>query len=254
MKNLLLILIIVLFSGNSLVFAQFEFRTQYQYSQAMGPISLNVNQAHGIIMQGVYQLPKSPVLLGLELGFSGYGHQKQRQTYNFDDGTQTETDVHVYNNILEVHLVSQFDLVQDKAVTPYVVLKGGISRYYTNLVIEDPSDEYDCHPLDQDILQSSIAPSGSLGLGLKYDLAQLNKNWSKDRFFLDFSSTYTTGSNVRYMNVNKPPTNRTVTYDDVKAKFINNQSQVIHEHHVGYVYHSPIQMFNFRLGIMLKFR
>lgn len=40
--------------------------------------------------------------------------------------------------------------------------------------------------------------------------------------------------------------------NDVTAKFLNTQTQVIHEHHVGYVYTSMINMIDYRLDVILR--
>ena len=39
---------------------------------------------------------------------------------------------------------------------------------------------------------------------------------------------------------------------DVMARFINTQTQVIHEHHVGYVYRSVMNMMDYRIGIIMR--
>jgi hypothetical protein len=39
---------------------------------------------------------------------------------------------------------------------------------------------------------------------------------------------------------------------DVMAKFINTQTQVIHEHHVGYIYSSLLNMVEYRFGVVCR--
>ncbi len=39
---------------------------------------------------------------------------------------------------------------------------------------------------------------------------------------------------------------------DVDAQFINTQTQVVHTHHVGYLYNSFVQMMDFRLGLTVN--
>lgn len=46
------------------------------------------------------------------------------------------------------------------------------------------------------------------------------------------------------------PPNRTGT---VEASFINTQTQVIHKHHVGYVYSSYAQMMDYRLTFSFRY-
>jgi hypothetical protein len=137
-------------------------------------------------------------------------------------------------------------------VIPYIHLKGGVSRYFTTLRIDDPQDIDDCHPLESDILQGDVAFTGSAGFGARLDMGTMFKQMDKGRFFIDFSTNYTFGSKVDYMSVHKPTENR-IPVADVVGKFINTHHQVVHEHHVGYVYRSAIEMLDFRLGAAIRF-
>jgi hypothetical protein len=246
------ILLIILSVHTQGVLAQFELRFLYNYSSPRGEMAVNVRQAHGIVLEGTYNLPKTPINVGLELSFSGYGHHKSRQTYTFDDGSQTETDVHVNNNIASFRLVTRVNFLKNGPLIPYMDLKGGVSRYFTNLRIDDPEDVDDCHPLESDILLSKGALTASAGMGLRWDLSTLFNQMDKGRFFMDFNTSYTAGTRVQYMSVNAPePKQKPVR--NVDASFINTHHQVIHKHHVGYVYESAIEMLELRVGFAARF-
>jgi hypothetical protein len=251
-KPILLILILGMYL--EAVYAQkprWEFNMAYEYSRPQGEMAVNIRRVHGAVMQGVFHFPKIPVALGLELGIGGYGYQTERQTYTFTDGSQTETNVNVGNNITNLMLVSQVSLLKPSMFNPYLQIRAGMSRYYTNLYIEDPDDVDDCHPLEQDILLSDRALTAGAGVGVKWDMASLFPKIAHNRVFLDLSTHYMLGPRVRYMNVNAPK-QPDMTAEGVEAQFINQQSQVVHKHHVGYVYSSPIDMFNFRFGFSFR--
>jgi hypothetical protein len=255
MKKSILLFLLMMGMYCSLVYAQkprWEFNIAYEYSRPQGEMAVNIRRVHGAMMQGMFHFPKIPVAVGLELGFGGYGYQTQRQTYTFTDGSQTETNVNVSNNITNLMLVSQVSLLKPSMFNPYVQVRAGMSRYYTNLYIEDPNDVDDCHPLEQDILLSDRALTVGMGIGVKWDMSSVFKKITNNRIFLDLSTNYMLGPRVRYMNVNEP-IKPDMTAEGVEAQFINNQSQVVHKHHVGYVYSSPIDMFNFRFGFSFRF-
>lgn len=251
MKKTAYILLIILLS-NTVGFAQFEVKMSYNYARPLGEMAINIQRSHGINFEGLYRFKKMPLLVGLEFGFAGYGHQKERQTYTFTDGSQTETDVHVYNNILNFNLTTQFELLSKSPIKPYVQAKIGMSRFYTDLIIDDPEDIDDCHPLEQDILLSNVGLVGGAGLGIKWDLASVFGKMNKNRFYLDVNANYLTGSKVKYMSVNAP-TPEMMPVDDVNAEFLNRQNQVVHRHHVGYVYESKIELIEYRFGMMMRF-
>ena len=71
--------------------------------------------------------------------------------------------------------------------------------------------------------------------------------------FFDLSAHMTQGGTVDYMNVHKhsQPTTQTPE-SDVTARFINNRTQVVHEHHVGHVYSSMVEMMEYRVGAVFR--
>ena len=53
------------------------------------------------------------------------------------------------------------------------------------------------------------------------------------------------------MNVEIDPA-QPMPHHDVMARFINTQTQVVHEHHVGYVYSNVLSMVEYRLGVIYR--
>jgi hypothetical protein len=126
------------------------------------------------------------------------------------------------------------------------------------LYIENPDDPDGCRPLENKALLSDGAFSISGGGGIRWDLSSVFKGTAKDKFLVDLSVLYTQGGSVQYMNVNIPATpehHSTPATDNVStynARFINPANQIVHEHHVGDVYQSYIQMMEFKLGIVYR--
>ncbi|MFZ6014399.1 MAG: outer membrane beta-barrel protein [Bacteroidota bacterium] len=227
-----------------------EFGSNFNYASATGSMAKNIDDAFGITFDVAKKL-KSPFSLGVELDFGAYGYQTSRQQYTFDDGSVTETDVNVSNNITNLFITSKYFWRNGKRLNPYVSGKVGWSWFRTTLAIEDPDDQFACHPIESDILAKDDTYIFSGGAGVRLDFQALFKKMEAGRFYFDLSVHSTQGGVVRYMNTAMDPS-QPAPDKDVNAKFINTQTQVIHEHHVGYIYSSTINMIEYRFGMIFR--
>jgi hypothetical protein len=249
MKKLLLLSVLSCFATLQTL-AQIDLNIGYGYSRPSGQMSANIKGVHGLNMVVGYHLPKTPIMVGIELGLGGYGYQTQRQTYTFSDGTTTETNVNVSNNVFSLMLNSRIYYPTEAIVQPYLQFRGGLSNFYTSLTIEDPTDADACHPLESDILKSSSNIAGSVGIGARINLSK--NSGSDTKFGIDISANYLNGGKVSYMSLNKA-TQKIAPVGEVSAEFVNTTNQVHHKHHVGYVYKTPIQLFDWRIGMFMQF-
>ena len=233
------------------VFAQnFEMQSNLFLAAPTGMMSDNMNSAFGITL-GASRNFKSPFSLGIELNIGNYGHETSRQEYTFSDGSVTETDVNVGNEITNIFLTAKHFLRNGKKLNPYLSGKLGWSWFTTNLTIEDPADEFSCHPLESEILSRDNTHSFSGGGGVRVDFNTVFQKTESGRLFFDFSFHALHGGIVKYMNVEIDPAQPT-PHHDVMARFINTQTQVVHEHHVGYVYSNVLSMVEYRLGVIYR--
>jgi opacity protein-like surface antigen len=260
MKKTLLLTVMLAVMGSA-AFAQAELSASYSYFAPQQRMSPFIQGAYGVSMQGLYQLPNSRIALGANIGLNSYGSQSTRQTYRFSDGSSTETDVEVNNNFFNLNLVGRADLLGSGPVIPYLMGQAGYNLYYTNLYIADPNDVDGCKPLENNSLMKDGAFSLTGGAGVRWDLGTVLKNAGMNRFYVDFSANYTGGGRVRYMNVNIPADPDPVAHQHTTpgsdavpftTQFINPNNRVVHEHHVGDVYASPIQMLSFKLGMVFR--
>jgi hypothetical protein len=249
MKTLKLLSILV-FACYCLAAQNIELSTDLNFSQPVGMMSKNMNNAFGLSMDISHQF-KAPFSLGLELGLGNYGYQTTRQEYTFDDGSVTETDVNVSNNMFSLLLTGKHFLRPDKKINPYLSGKAGWTWFTTNLTIEDPEDESSCHPLESDILSRDATYNFSGGAGVRIDVNSIFKRTEEKRLYFDISVHATHGGIIKYMNVEMDPS-MSPPDQDVMAKFINTNTQVIHEHHVGYVYTSVLNMVEYRFGMVFR--
>jgi hypothetical protein len=236
---------------STILFAQkWDFGMDFNVLQPIQGMQRTMDNAFGVNFFAARNL-KAPFSIGMEVGFNNYGSQTTRQEYVFDDGTSTETDVVVNNNIFNFNVAGKYFLRNSKNLNPYVTGKLGYSRFTTSLYIEDPEDETGCEPLESDVLYRDGTFTASAGAGLQLDLSAVFSKMQSDVFFVDLSIQSVRGGTVQYMNVDIDPS-KPAPAKDVMAKFINTNTQVIHEHHVGYVYSGLVDMLQYRLGFIWR--
>jgi hypothetical protein len=225
-----------------------EFGMGYTFSSPQGTMKENIQYANGLHMDFYFNPGEKRYALGMELAVNMYGHDKTRQTYTLDDGSTAPMDIVVNNNFFNVMVGGRYYLRQGNW-QPFVTGKLGYSFYSTDLNIYDPDDKDHCEPVENDVLKKDGSLIFSAGAGLRCDLLP-KKN--PGVLFLNVSANYTAGGKVNYMNVDGPTHSHTAHTSDVYAKFINTQTQIVHEHHVGNVYSSLIELMDFRLGFSVR--
>jgi hypothetical protein len=256
MKNTMLIL---LMCSSFAVEAQRwgrELNAQYLYAKPLGPMGSIIDQGHGFGTNFGFVTPDSKLAFGVDLGFAQYGRDKSRQEYTFEDGSVAPMDVIVSNTFINAVAYSRYYLSTAGLVQPYLTGKLGYSAFSTHLNIYDPDDNDHCEPVDDDVLHRDGTFIASIGAGAKVDFATIFKRMQKGRFHFDASVSFIQGGEVRYMNADAPHTqhqhNSSPDADVVTAGFLNTQTQIVHEHHVGYLYSSVLQMTDLRVGVTMN--
>ena len=248
MKKYVAILVSALISYTS--HGQFLLGSDISLAQPVGSMTRTMTNAFSIALNGSYKF-KNAFSLGADFAAGTYGSQTTRQQYVFDNGDVTETDVVVSNNIYTMGVNGKYFFRSGKKISPYVSGRLGISWFVTDLNIEDPADQYSCHPLESDKLMKDHTVIAGVGGGVRIDLSSIFRNMDSDRFYIDTSIHSLQGGTIRYMNADLKIGNSTPD-SDVMARFLNTQTQVIHEHHVGYVYSSIMNMLDYRIGVVVK--
>jgi hypothetical protein len=233
-----------------------ELGAQYLYAKPLGPMGSIIDQGHGGGLNFAFVTPDSRFAFGADLGFAQYGRDKSRQEYTFDDGTIAPMDVIVSNTFINALAYSRLYLSTGGLVQPYLTGKLGYSAFNTNLNIYDPDDFDHCEPVDDDVLHHDGTFLAGLGAGAKVDFATVFKSMEKGKFHFDASVSFLQGGQVRYMNADAPHTQHqhgaSPDADVVTAGFRNTQTQVVHQHHVGYLYSSVLQMTELRVGVLMR--
>jgi opacity protein-like surface antigen len=258
MKTLALISVALLVFGSAAAQSwKSTFGMNYAFSLPTGGMKPYIKNGNGLTMNLLFEAPSHRIATGLEFAYTGYGHSKSEQEYVFEDGTVAPMNVFVNNSFTSIMAMTRLYLLVDGPVRPYVTFRAGYTHFATRLSIVDPDDFDHCEPVEKAILSRDGTLAYSAGGGLRIDAGLLFKKAEKGRFYFDISSNILQGGRVNYMNEDAPdpgtPHKSSPTRaKEVEARFIDTRTQVVHTHHVGYLYNSFVQMMDFRLGFSMR--
>lgn len=253
MKRILLLLSVLL--ASQIVFSQFAINGSYSMAIPRGKMNDYINLTHSFSGQGVYHLPAlKQAWVGAQLGLGLYAHKRERQTYQFGNGSTTVTNVNFSSNVFNGHAVIGYDLLKEGKVVPYLTARAGITNFFTRIYIEDPHDIDGCRPLDSKNVFSDATFSAGAGIGFKLDGQKLFKSRG-NKWALDISVNYLAGGVLNYINVrhlqNDAPVNDNPK-QEFMVKFINISTNEIHEHKVAEVYTSKLKQLDIRAGVTYR--
>lgn len=211
----------------------------------------NIERGNGFSIDYYLSPTNSRYSFGMEFTYTIYGHDRNKQVYTFEDGTTANMDIVVDNSYSNLMLAGRYVIHDKSLVRPFLSLKAGYSWFRTNLNIYDPDDWDQCEPVDNDILQKDGSFIGSVGAGVQYDLSGIFKKLSVNHILFNLNANLVMGGMINYMNAD-PPEHNQPGASDMNARFINTQTQVIHEHHVGNVYRSYVEFMEFKAGFIFR--
>ena len=257
MKRSLLLLSLISFTSAAFAQGGFEFGLGYTYTAPIGTMKQNISRGNGIALD-FYVIPEkiNRLAIGMDLNYTIYGQDKSRQEYTFSDGTVAPMDIIVNNAFTNLLVASRYYVLppEGRIIKPYVTLKGGYSWFRTSLNIYDPDDTDHCEPVDKDMLLKDGTFSVSGGAGFHWDMNSIFKKINSNTFLFNVGANVTLGGKVNYMNTDADHHHQPNPATDVNARFVNNQTQIVHEHHVGYLYNSFVEMVEIRAGLVFRFQ
>ena len=251
-------MIILLVSASTPSLAQkwgTEFGLSYVYANPTGGMGRIIDQGHGVNFNFGMATPSQRFTYGIDFSYAQYARDKTKQEYTLDDGTTAPMEIIVSNAFVNVSGYARWYLTTQGMVRPYLVGKLGYSLFNTDLSVYDPDDNDHCEPVEGDVLYNDGTMIGGVGAGAKVDARSLFKKLPAGMLYFETSINYLQGGSVRYMNSDADAHMHTGTpdADPVTTQFINTHTQVVHEHHVGYVYTNPVQMFELQVGLSMRF-
>jgi hypothetical protein len=252
------IFIVLLVSASSPLLAQkwsSEFGLNYVYAKPIGGMGRIIDRGNGIGFNLGAVNPHQRFTFGIDMSYVQYAREKTKQEYNLDDGTVAPMEIIVSNSFANFMGYARWYLTTKGMVRPFLVGKLGYSLFSTDLSVYDPDYKDHCEPVDDDVLYHDGTMIAGVGAGAKFDLRSVFKKLPAGRFYFESCFNFTQGGQVRYMNsdADKHMQSGMPDADPVMTQFINTQTQIIHEHHVGYLYTNPVQMFELQFGLSVHF-
>jgi hypothetical protein len=237
--------------------AQFETNLSYSMAIPFGEMGDNIDLTHSAVADIRYHFKKSTnwLWVGTEYGIGVYAVKNQKQLYQYSNGTTTEATVNFTSNVFNAHAIVGADLMPGKPITPYFVVKGGLSNFFTSVYIADPNDPDGCKPLENRNVFKDLTWSAAAGAGVKIAMKKIFKKSNSDRWWLDFSANYLTGGPVSYLNVKHLQSVDNNTTPDAKGynvSFVNLQTNDVHEHQVAEIFSSKVNQLDIKLGLLIR--
>jgi hypothetical protein len=251
-KLLLIILALACYSAQAQKWGR-EFGLNYVYAKPVGGMGHIIQQGNGASFNYGFVKPDGRFSFGVDLTLAQYGGDKSNQEYTLDDGSVAPMEIIVSNTYANFMAYSRWYLSTEGLFRPFLVGKLGYSGFNTTLNIYDPDEEDHCEPVDSDVLYDDGTMVVALGAGVKIDFATAFKKIQAGKFYLEGSVNFTQGGQIRYMNADADAHQHhsTPDADPVTAQFLNTQTQIVHEHHVGYLYSNAVQMTEVRIGLSM---
>jgi hypothetical protein len=250
----------------ALSFGQMTASFHYSLSLPQGNMVKNINAIHQGTLSVGYRLPQALrfVQVGADLGYGGYANLSVPVELQFENSKPTRTNINYSSNVFAANAFLQLDLFKKGIVTPYVLLKGGVQDFHSNIYVEDPADVDGCRALENESILSDETPTYSFGGGLRFQLPSPNYSNRINKHSIDVQFLATRGGNVDYINTKKltDHSQHTVlptpqTTDEVskplEVRFINVNSKVVHAHKVAEVFTSPLRLLDIKIGYYISF-
>lgn len=243
--------------------AQYSLSGHYSVGVPNGEMAKNIGLLHSFKFNVMRSLPGplSRAQLGVEMGIGTYASITKEQTFVFDNGSTTRTNVIYSSNVFQANLVSQVDILQKGHIIPYVKGHAGLAKFYSNVTVEDPKDADGCQPMEKKSLIKDNTLSLGYGAGVRVALQKFCSKMSGHEW-IDFSVTRVSGGEVSYINTKRlkdhyhsdpgSPVDPKAG-QPVVQRFINATTNSIHEHQVAELFTSPLRMLEFKLGYVIRF-
>ena len=259
MKTLFLTLAVLLSAAS----INAQITSYYQFNSPLPSMDPSFTNAHGVGMDLLLPVKKG-FSAGFNFSYNNYGYQREPYSFITTDGMLYETYLRVSNNFYQAGLASQYLLpVTFRRFQPFVDARVNAVFFQTDLIIEDPEDETNCEPLESHILMKDVTAAATLSFGFNFLFTGTpSENISESNgtgLYFFMTGGITMGGKVNYMNVEAGPSHfhhqGTAEPDknSYSINFINTKTQVVHQHHAGYLYSSSLRMAEIKAGFRLRF-
>lgn len=207
-----------------------------------------------------------PLFIEVRGSIGQYSSKTSTETFIFDDGSTTVTDVTFRSLMSKVQLGTKVYLTPAyRQVKPYVMPTIGYNFMRSRIRIADPMDEDDCQPLVNRLSHGSTGFTYGLEAGVELDVIGMIKGEERSGK-LYFSVAYLSSArkmdyiNIRYMSdhehgVHEGEHGGTSQADGrpLTTDFVNVSSNDLHSHKIAEVYNTYLRFINVNVGYVWYF-
>lgn len=207
-----------------------------------------------------------PLFIELRGSMGQYSSKTSTETFIFDDGSTTVTDVTFRSMMNKVQLGTKFYFTPSyQRVKPYVMPMVGYNFMRSKIRIADPLDEDDCQPLVDRVSQKAQGFTYGLEAGVEMDLVGTIKG-EESHGRLYFSVSYLSSArkmdyiNIKYMSDHEHGVHEEGHGEASQADgrplttdFVNVSSNDLHSHKIAEIYTTYLRFINVNIGYVWYF-
>ncbi|MBX2948634.1 MAG: hypothetical protein KF704_05080 [Crocinitomicaceae bacterium] len=207
-----------------------------------------------------------PLFLELRGSIGQYSSKTSTETFIFNDGSTTVTDVTFRSLMNKVQFGTKIYFTSSyQRVKPYVMPLIGYNFMRSRIRIADPMDEDDCKPLVDRISHGTSGLTYGLETGVELDLVGTIKgDESQGRLYVSVSylssARKTDYINIKYMSdhehgVHEGGHGETSQADGrpLTTDFVNVSSNDLHSHKIAEIYNTYLRFINVNIGYVWYF-
>jgi hypothetical protein len=243
--------------------AQFSGTASYNLSIPRKEMAENINPIHALYLGGEYTLPtrRSNISVGINTGLGTYANLSKETTFSFNNNNPTTTDVHYTSNVFSSSATVKIDITKQFLIIPFAKIEGGVQKFYSTIRIDNPNDLDGCKPLERKSILKDATAFYAVGGGLKIDMNSFSNQISRNKNFIEISVSATNGGQLDYINTKELKDPHEMDEEmpmpekgrPLNLKFINVNSNIIHEHKVAQVYTSQLRLIDIRISYRISF-
>lgn len=201
-----------------------------------------------------------PLLFELKGSWGMYSSKTMQQTYEFSDGSQTQTDV-TYKSKMSKYLLGAKQLIGNdyQLIRPFLTPQIGVARMRSSIVIWDPEDEDDCVALERKTKQRFggfvYGAEAGAEINLNRDAHLSSGVGQKIVFALSYMGSFRDFDyvNIRHMQDEVHGMHESQDNREITATFVNVSTNTLHEHKIAELYRTPLSLWGISVGYFINF-
>jgi hypothetical protein len=187
--------------------------TSFAFSQSMGGLNFNYNQAlkdykhnissspMGVSLIGLYTIPESKFSVGVEFGVSMFANEEYTKDLTEEGYAGAMVEVYEEDCYISYHAVARYTLSNNSAPSPYLEGKlGGIS-FFNDKVYEKPTGPNAPKKIKDKTEFLGTSFQYGMGAGVLLPLDHIISSLPEE-VMLDFGFTLFNGTETNYRSVN----------------------------------------------------